>query len=106
MSVVNVRSGEQYDVFVGRGSKWGNPFSHNPRSAAKRIVATREEAIARHRAWLWGKIRTGQVSLEELAELESKSLGCYCAPKECHGHTLERAAVWAKGELAKREAGA
>lgn len=22
---------EPYDVYIGRGSKWGNPFSHNPR---------------------------------------------------------------------------
>lgn len=32
-------------VYIGRGSPWGNPFSHMPNSKAKSIVATREEAI-------------------------------------------------------------
>lgn len=42
--VVNVRH-SNYDVYVGRGSIWGNPYSDNPNSKARYIVKTRKESI-------------------------------------------------------------
>lgn len=85
-----------YDVYIGRGSGdrgcWGNPFRIGP-------DGTREEAIAAHREWLWKQIKAGRVSLEELAALGGKVLGCWCAPRPCHGETLVVAATWAKRVL-------
>lgn len=75
---------EPYDVYIGRGSKWGNPFSHNPRSQAKYIVATREDAIQKYREW----IMTQPELLASLHELKGKVLGCWCRPKSCHGDVL------------------
>jgi hypothetical protein len=43
--VVNIKSGAKYDIYVGRGSKWGNPFSHKYSKWAEVIVDTREEAF-------------------------------------------------------------
>lgn len=40
-----------YDVYIGRPSKWGNPFSHKAGTLAQYRVASREEAIARYREW-------------------------------------------------------
>lgn len=81
-----------YDVYIGRGSgvrgRWGNPFRIGP-------DGTREEVIALHRAWLWEEVKAERVTLEELAALAGKVLGCWCAPRPCHGETLVRAAVWA-----------
>lgn len=67
-----------FDVYIGRPSKWGNPF---------RILPGED------RAWVIQKYRdyfTGHPELIEAAkrELKGKILGCWCAPKSCHGDVL------------------
>jgi hypothetical protein len=98
--VVNVRH-EQADVYIGRGSRWGNPFSHRPSNVeGVTSVATREEAIARFRELLWERIeRKGEQLVDALAQLQGKALGCYCSPEPCHGDVLVRAAAWASNFL-------
>jgi hypothetical protein len=94
MPVVHKR--EPHDIYIGRPSRWGNPYS------VKRYG--RRRAIELHRAWLWQEIRAGKITLEELAELDGQTLGCWCAPKPCHGDTLEAAARWAAERIAKSPA--
>lgn len=101
--VVNVRS-DEYDVYIGRDSRrgdtrWGNPWSHRDIAGTRR-VATRADAIECYRRELWQRIRLGVVSLEQLAELHGKRLGCHCKPEACHGDVLAAAAAWAVDELA------
>lgn len=90
MTVLNYKDAGLPDgaIFIGRPSCWGNSFR------IKRGV-TREQAIAAYRVDLWERIRKGEVSVEELAALHGRDLVCYCTPKPCHGHVLERAAAWA-----------
>jgi len=83
-SVVNKYHKVPYDIYIGRGSKWGNPYSHLPSALAKYRVATREEAVAKYREW----IMTQPELLGALGELKDKVLCCYCAPKICHGDVL------------------
>jgi hypothetical protein len=64
------------------------------------IVATREEAIARYADWLAVALDDETISLQELAALEGKTLGRWCAPHPCHGEVLERASAWAARMLA------
>lgn len=66
-----------YDVYIGRGSKWGNPFRIGP-------DGDRSEVIALFRQHL----EASPHLLSALAELEGKRLGCFCAPKPCHGDVL------------------
>ena len=81
---------EKYDVYIGRHSdpikgKWGNPFTHLKDSTrAEFRVETREEAIEAYEKW----IRTQPQLLQDLKELEGKTLGCWCKPKSCHGDVL------------------
>lgn len=85
-SVVNCRE-EGYDVYIGRGGPWGNPFRMGTH-------ASRETVIRAFEAWM-------RESMDERArwirahihELHGKRLGCYCAPLACHGDVL---AKWAK----------
>lgn len=84
--VVNIKSGEPYDVYVGRGSKWGNPFSHLPNTSAPWPVETREDAIRAYEDYLINK-RTDLVAAAK-TELKGKILGCYCKPLDCHGDIL------------------
>ncbi len=75
-TVVNIRK-EGYDVYIGRGSKWGNPYRIG-------IDGTREEVIARYRYYL----NNNKSLLEDLNEVEGKILGCFCKPLPCHGDVL------------------
>lgn len=68
---------QQYDIYVGRPSAWGNVYHVG-------IDGTREEVIAKHRAWLLKQ----PILLARLPELRGKILGCWCAPKPCHADIL------------------
>jgi hypothetical protein len=85
MKVVHCKK-EHYDVYIGRPSKWGNPFSHLPNSIAKYKVNNREEAIEKFEEWITKG--GGQHLLNDLHELKGKTLGCWCAPQSCHGDVL------------------
>lgn len=68
---------EKYDVYIGRPSKWGNPF----------IIGrdgTREEVIEKYREYIMQRPDL----LSDLHELKGKVLGCWCKPKPCHGDVL------------------
>lgn len=82
-TVVNLKT-HKFDVFIGRPSKWGNPFSHLDNTRAEFKVNTREEAIDKYREW----IQTQPELMNSLYELDGKILGCYCKPKRCHGDIL------------------
>lgn len=84
-------------VYIGRGSRWGNPFSHKDGTKALYKVETREEAVASYKKMLWFMIRTGGCTKEELIALDGKRLACYCSPQACHGDVLVAAIKWAKG---------
>lgn len=75
-------------VYIGRGSKWGNPF-------VMLGEGTRDKVCEEYEQHLEQQVNSGEVTIAELAALHGKDLVCFCAPKRCHGHTLERAAKWA-----------
>ncbi len=83
--VVNFKK-DQYDIFIGRPSKWGNPFKI-------RKDGTRDEVIQKYRDWLLnsdkpiGKYDPKYVR-ENLRLLRGQVLGCWCKPKPCHGDVL------------------
>jgi hypothetical protein len=94
---------DAYDIYIGRGrcprfgrpGQWGNPFRVN-------VDGDRDEVIGRYREWLWAEVGAGRVDLAALASLHGKRLGCWCAPRRCHGEVLEAAAFWALGQQARR----
>ena len=73
---VNLRK-ERYDVYIGRGSKWGNKFVIGK-------DGNREEVIRKYREW----IMQNKELLNSLHELKGKKLGCFCKPQACHGDVL------------------
>jgi hypothetical protein len=81
---------EDYDVYIGRPSKWGNPFSHikDKETRAEFIVKSRQEAIQAYENWIL--LGDGRRLLSDLTELKGKVLGCWCHPKGCHGHVLAK----------------
>lgn len=75
---------EKFDIYIGRGGKWGNPFSHLEDTIAEFKVSSREEAISKYREW----IKTQPDLLKAIPELRNKRLGCWCNPLPCHGDIL------------------
>lgn len=77
------RTGSRYltagtqQVYIGRPSKWGNPFVIGRDGA-------RAEVIEHYRSRL---MRSPEL-LADLHELRGKDLVCYCAPAACHGDVL------------------
>lgn len=95
MPVVNRRDTQKFDVYIGRPGPWGNPYSHLP-GKGKWHVATREEAVAKFREFLWEGMRDDPELRARVAALDGKILACWCHPLPCHGDVLLRAARWAK----------
>lgn len=77
---------ERFDVYVGRPSKWGNPFSHKKGTLAKYHVESREQAVEKYREWITKG--DGAHLLNDLIELKGKILGCWCSPNLCHADVL------------------
>lgn len=63
-------------VYIGRPSKWGNPYTIG-------IDGNRKEVIEKYRMYLYtsGLVR-------DIHELHDKHLICWCKPKACHGDIL------------------
>lgn len=73
----------KFDVYIGRPSKWGNPYM------IWESVATRKQVIDQYEQM----IRSNPKIVAEIkAELKGKILGCWCAPNDCHGDVLARIA--------------
>jgi hypothetical protein len=64
-------------VHIGRGGRWGNPF----------VIGRdgdRAEVIAKYERWLL----TQPELLAALPQLRDRTLGCWRAPRPCHGDVL------------------
>lgn len=75
-TVVNKRK-QAYDVYIGRGSIWGNPYVIGK-------DGTRAEVLFQYKAYL----ESIPELLSQVYNLRGKVLGCYCAPLPCHGDIL------------------
>ena len=73
------------NVYIGRqtktvqGSKWGNPY----------VITwnfNRRQAVQHYKVY----IHRNKELLQSLGELRGKTLGCWCAPRWCHGHILKQ----------------
>lgn len=72
---------EDFDVYIGRGSKWGNPFVIGK-------DGTREEVIEKYKHYIVECVFNGELSVDDFHDLKGERLGCFCKPKACHGDVL------------------
>jgi hypothetical protein len=86
-TVVNLKK-EPYDVYIGRGSKWGNPFKIGR-------DGNRKEVIEKYENYLLNSPEL----MRDLQELKGKRLGCYCKPLPCHGDILVKHLNKKKGDI-------
>jgi hypothetical protein len=64
-------------IYIGRPSKWGNPFVIGK-------DGTRQEVVQKYKDY----ILTNQSLLSQIQELRGKDVVCFCAPQQCHGDIL------------------
>lgn len=70
-------------VYVGRPSKWGNPFKVYPDRRGG--LFAQRVAIDAYRKWLL----TDSISpIKDIEELRGKDLVCWCSPLPCHADVL------------------
>jgi len=74
------------DVRIDRASKWGNQFR-----MANDSEAERDRVCDAYSEWLEMRLRESPDLLLPL--MGARRLGCWCAPKRCHGESLARAIV-------------
>ena len=87
MKIINIKSGEPYDVYCGRAnkylnlpkSKWHNPFWMESER-------DRPDVLNKFEAYL----ETRKDLIDSLWELDDKRAACYCWPKDCHLGILKK----------------
>lgn len=78
MKYVNHCSSKEPGVYIGRPSKWGNPF----------VIGrdgNREEVIKKYKEYVMKNKELIQIIK---SELKGKKLNCWCSPLPCHGDVL------------------
>jgi len=78
IKVLNKRNSND-GVYIGRPSKWGNPFVIGK-------DGSREEVVEKYEKWLLFEKLELVVAAKK--ELKGKSLVCWCSPEACHGDVL------------------
>lgn len=78
MTIANIKKGEKYTVYIGRGSIFGNQFRIG-------LDGTRGEVIAKYEAC----VQNNDEIMKAIFDLcETDILGCYCSPLPCHGEVI------------------
>jgi len=76
--VIHIRNktGSPDEVYIGRGSKWGNPYVIGKDGNRTEVIDRYLKYAIRH----FGD--------RDLEVLRGKTLVCYCKPQACHGDVL------------------
>lgn len=88
---------DPYDIYIGRPSKFSNPYSSKPGTLAKYKVNSREESLLKFEEYLLNNKNL----MDSLYELKYKTLGCFCknklkpgqknaTGKSCHGDIIKK----------------
>lgn len=89
---------EPYDVYIGRGSPIGNPFSHKEGTKAFYKVGTRDQAISEFETYIRKVMEVDPNLVEYIKGLKGKTLGCFCKPQPCHGDVIVKLVEELTGE--------
>lgn len=81
-SVVNKDHDVPYDVYIGRGTVWGNPYPIG-------VHGDREEVLRKYAYDLERRyLRFFEEHDKNVDAIRGKVLGCHCKPAACHGDLL------------------
>lgn len=72
---------EDYDVYIGRGSGFGNHF----------IIGrdgNRDQVCDKYEKYFYKRIERDPIFKKSVEDLKGKRLGCFCKPRRCHGDII------------------
>jgi hypothetical protein len=81
MTTVVHKDKKPHDVYIGRGTIFGNPYKIG-------IDGTRTEVIALYEKHIRTRMAKSPEVFESVIMLKDKVLGCHCKPLGCHGDVL------------------
>ncbi|MBF0471442.1 MAG: DUF4326 domain-containing protein [Gammaproteobacteria bacterium] len=84
--VVNIDRKMAHDIYIGRGSPWGNPYAVGFGLSPGEEQDDREEAIRKFQYDFERNYLKSQK--EDFHPLQGKILGCHCKPAHCHGDVI------------------
>lgn len=84
ITAVRNQTKEEFDISIGRGGPWGNPFKigHGPNGLS------REEVIDKYKEYFEKEILQDPEKHAALLSLRGYRLGCFCKPLACHGDII------------------
>ena len=82
--VVNKQDTEKYDVYIGRGTPWGNPFAISREADGP----DREDVIERYKQHFNEKMETDVSFRKGIFAMKGLRLACFCKPAPCHGDVI------------------
>lgn len=81
--VVNKQTTDEFDVYIGRGTPWGNPFA-----IAHGEGPDRFEVIEKYREYFYKKINEDSSFHKGILSMKGLRLACFCKPAACHGDVI------------------
>lgn len=86
-TAANINRGERCDVYVGRGTPFGNPFAIGEKDEDGKKI-DRDEAIRKYREHFYQKLQMDPNFKKQVLALKGKILGCHCVPMHCHTEVI------------------
>lgn len=82
-TVANKDKDQAFDIYIGRGGPWGNPFPID-----NALDVDRTKVIERYRTYFYSEILGNPEKRKQLEGLRGIRLGCHCKPLPCHGDII------------------
>lgn len=81
--VVNKKITDDFDVYIGRGSPWGNPYAIGHGDGPDR-----KEVIEKYKEYFAEKISSDEGFKRGVLAMRGLRLACFCKPDACHGDVI------------------
>lgn len=93
--VININKETEYKsqknssdyAYIGRGSKWGNPYSIYEENELEKGESARDEVIRKFK-YDFDNNKMLKQDRNQVFKLIGKRLGCFCKPESCHGDVI------------------
>lgn len=81
MTTIHNKYKENFDIYIGRPSIFGNPFVIG-------ADGPRDEVIRKYKDYFYERINSDPDFKNAVLSLKNKKLGCFCKPLKCHGDII------------------
>jgi hypothetical protein len=75
---------QPFDVYIGRGTPWGNPFA----IGIGGVGDSRDDVIRKFNDYFAAEFLSNSEKHRALLSLQGYKLGCHCKPLACHGDII------------------